>query len=344
MTAQDYVIEGTKIADIQVSTTYPIVSAWEFEFLKQEPVIRERLDACTIYLIVQRPLTYFDQVELRGRYLYFEIADGETPPLKCRLDLAAAEICGDDEAVEIEVQFFGAKPINQQPFRNVGAIRVFKPDGSFVLWWSPQKILYEMLVTGLQVEVADDGNPLSFLDFKVHYIGKAFSQKVWDRLTGHDKMQRILTLQGPVGGSPQARAPFEISLILLTVVGLSDVPEIPAYGFSIPPGVNAIKHKVDLDDDAAFEQFLLKPFVQLGDEALTKEVEAMLIHQFQPAENEVKFKNYPKIKGGMRSKGYSATSLTIERLPAFLYTEHHQIAPQVELVRSTTPSNRPADL
>lgn len=332
MSLQDNVIEGTKVADIQVSTTYPIVSAWEFEFLKQEAVIRERLDTCTIYLIVQRPLTYFDQVELIGTYLYFEIADGATSPLKCRLDLTAADICGDEEKIDIEVQFFGPKPINQQPFRDVGAIRVFKPDGSFVVWWSPQKILYEMLVNGLPVEVANDGNPLSFLDFKIHYIGKAFSQKVWDRLTGHEKMQRILTLQGPVGASPQARAPFEISLILLTVVGLSDMPEIPATGFSIPPGVKAIKHKVDLDDDTAFEQFLLKPFVELGDEALTKEVEAMLIHQFQPVENEIKFKHYPKIEGGMRSKGYSATSLTIERLPALLYTDHHHILPQVELI------------
>jgi len=342
MAAQDNIIEGTKVAEIQVSTTYPIVSAWEFEFLKQETVIRERLDDCTIYLIVQRPLTYFDQVELIGRYIYFEIADGATAPLKCRLDLAAAGICGDDETIDIEVQFFGAKPINQQPFRDVGAIKVFKPDGTFVVWWSPHKILYEMLVNGLQVEVAEDGNPLNFLDFKVHYIGKAFSQKVWARLTGHDKMQRILTMQGPVGASPQARAPFEISLILLTVVGLSDIPEIPAIGFSIPLGVKAIKHKVDLEDDAAFEQFLLKPFVELGDEALTKEVEAMLIHQFQPVENEVKFKHYPKIKGGMRSKGYSATSLTIERLPALLYTDHHHIAPHVELVRSTTPPKQPA--
>ena len=340
MTAQDNVIEGTKVADIQVSTTYPIVSAWEFEFLKQEAAIRERLDACTIYLIVQRPLTYFDQVELIGSYLYFEIADGATLPLKCRLNLAAADICGDDETIDIEVQFFGAKPSNQQPFRDVGAIRVFKPDGSFVVWWSPQKILYEMLVNGLQIEVTDDGNPLSFLDFKVHYIGKAFSQKVWDRLTGHDKMQRILTLQGPVGASPQARAPFEISLILLTVVGLSDMPEIPANGFSIPPGVKAIKHTVDLDDDAAFEQFFLKPFVELGDEALTKEVEAMLIHQFQPVENEVKFKHYPKIKGGMRSKGYSATCLTIERLPALLYTDYHQIAPHFEIGQCTTPAKQ----
>lgn len=329
MTAQGNIIEGIKVADIQISTTYPIVSAWEFEFLKQEAVIRERLDACTIYLIVQRPLTYFDQVKLIDSTLHFEIADGDTPPLRCQLDLVAANIIGDHEVFDIEMQFFGAKPVNQQPFREVGAIRVFKADGSFVVWWSPHKILYEMVVNGLPVQVADDGDPLSFLDFKVHYIGKAFSQKVWERLTGHDKMQRILTLQGPVGASPQARAPFEISLLLLTVVGLSDAQEIPAHGYSIPRGVKAIRHEIDLENDDALEQFLSKPFVELGDEALTNEVEAMLIHHFQPMENQIKFKHYPKIKGGMRSKGYSATSLTVERLPALLYTDHHRVEPHV---------------
>ena len=208
-------IEGTRVANIQIATSYPIVSSYEFEFLKMEKVVQERLDACTIYLIVQRPLTYFDNVELIDGYIYFEIADGESAPLRCRINLVVAGICAADEPVDIEMQFFAKNPGTAQPFRDVGAIKVFKEDGSFVLWWSPQKILYEMLVNELPVEIAENANPLAFLDFKVHYIGKSFSQKVWKRLTGHDKMQRILTLQGPVGASPEAKAPFEISLILL---------------------------------------------------------------------------------------------------------------------------------
>jgi hypothetical protein len=324
----DNIVEGTRVADIQVSTTYPIVSSYEFEFLKTEKVIRERLDGCTIYLIVQRPLTYFDKVELRGGYIYFEIADGENAALPCRVHPVGAGICEAGETVDIEMQFFSKVPSRSPPYRDVGAIKVFKEDGSFVVWWSPQKILYEMLVNGFPVEVAEDGNALSFLDFKVHYIGKAFSQKVWNRLTGHEKMQRILTLQGPIGASPEARAPFEISLILLSVVGLTDVPGINT-AFTIPPNVKPILHEVDLDDDDALYRFMQVPPVQLGDEALTKEVEAMLIHQFRPEENKVKFVAYPEIEGGMRSKGYSYTSLTIERLPALLYTDHHSIAPIV---------------
>lgn len=329
MARKSTIIEGTKVADIQIATSYPIVSAYEFEFLKVEEVFRQRLDDCTIYLIVQRPLTYFDKVELTDSYVYFEIVDGDNAPLPCRINLVAAGICVADEPVDIEMQFFSRNPGTAPPYRDVGAIKVFRKDGSFVVWWSPQKILYEMLVNGLAVEIAENANPLAFLDFKVHYIGRAFSQKVWKRLTGHDKMQRILTLQGPVGASPEARAPFEISLILLSVVGLTDVPEIGGMGVSIPAGVEPITHAIDLDDAEAVMRFMDEPLVPLGDRAMTTEVETMLISQFRPEENEIKYAAYPQVEGGMRSKGYSYTGLTIERLPALLYTDHHRIVPIV---------------
>lgn len=41
--ATDNIVEGVKVAQIYASTQYPIVSAYEFEFLKEEDVIRERL-------------------------------------------------------------------------------------------------------------------------------------------------------------------------------------------------------------------------------------------------------------------------------------------------------------
>lgn len=326
MATSGNVVDATKIADIQVSTTYPIVSAYEFEFLKAEATVRERLDGCTIYLVVQRPLTYFDKVELGEGCVTFEIVDGQSDPLACRIDLVSAGICAPGEPVDVEMSFFSGAPGKDAPFRNVGAIKVFKADGSFVVWWSPQKILYEMLVNGLPMEIAEGGDPLSFLDFKVHYIGRAFSQKVWKRLTGHEKMQRILTLHGPLGASPEARAPFEISLVLLGIDGLTEVPEVNAMGFTIPLGAAPIIHGLDLDDEEAVYRFMTEPFVEPGDEAMTREVEALLIHRFRPKENKITYDAYPDIEGGMRSKGYSYTSLTIGRLPALLHTDHYTLA------------------
>ncbi|ALJ13598.1 hypothetical protein ATM17_07870 [Sphingopyxis macrogoltabida] len=179
-----------------------------------------------------------------------------------------------------------------------------------------------MLVNNLIVEIADDGNPLTFLDFKVHYIGKSFSQKVWKRLTGHTKMQKILTVEREIGSSPDARSRFEISLIILRVAGLTDVPIVGAIDENPLVGPNPIVQMIDYSDEASFDRFLHQSPVQLGDECLTREVEALLINRFRPDHNEIKYSKYPNIAGGMRSNGYSQTGLTIERLPAILYTDY----------------------
>ena len=321
---------GVRFANIYASTVYPLVSAWEFEFLKMEDIIRERWNNCTIYMVVQRPLTYFDNVVIDDCYIHFEITDGEKPPLPCRINLVANDLCKPGEVVEISVEFFSNTPGQVQPLRNVGAFKIFREDGSFLVWWSPQKILYEMLVNDLEVEIAEGSNPFAFLDYKVHYIGKSFSQKVWDRLTGHEKMQRILTLEREIGASPEARAPFEISLIFLNLLGLDDVPMIGSFDGSPINGAKPIIHELDPSDPDALGDFMMNSPVKLGDEALTREVEAMLIHQFQPEYNEVKYNNYPNIKGGMRTMGYTDTHLALERLPAFLYSDRFSMVPIID--------------
>lgn len=54
----DETISAMRFAHVIASMTYPIVSAYEFDVLQEEKVIRERWNDSTIYLIVQRPLTY----------------------------------------------------------------------------------------------------------------------------------------------------------------------------------------------------------------------------------------------------------------------------------------------
>lgn len=328
---EETISQGVRFANIYASTVYPLVSAWEFEFLKAENIIRERWDNCTIYMMVQRPLTYFDKVVIEDSYIHFEITDGMKQPLPCRINLVANGLCEVGEVVDISVEFYSKTPGNEQPLRNVGALRIFRSDGTFVVWWSPQKILYEMIVNNLEVEIAEGRDLFAFSDYKVHYIGKSFSQKVWNRLTGHEKMQRILTIEQEVGVSPEARAPFEISLIFLNLLGLDDVPMVDSFDGTPIDGAKPIIHSFDFDDEEALWDFMTNSPVKLGDEALTREVEAMLIHQFRPEYNEIKFDNYPDIKGGMRSKGYTYTHLTLERLPAFLFTDHFSMVPVVDV-------------
>jgi len=321
-------IPAMRFACVRASMSYPIVSAFEFDFLQEEKVVRERWDASTIYLIVQRPLTYFDKVVIDDNYIWFEIADGDKPPMPCRINLVANDICQVGETVEIEVGFHSDESTRVQPLRNVGAFKLYRESGDFILWWSPQKLLYEMLVNDLKVEIADGSDPLAYLDFRVHYIGKSFSQKVWDRLTGHTKMQRILIREREVGRAPEARAPFEISLLILQITGLDDIPMIGGDADHPMGGPDPIVLTLDIEDDSC-ERFMADPPVQPGDEALTREVEAFLIHRFKPTYNEILFDNYPKIAGGMRSKDYSWTQVVLENLPVYLYTDHYALAPTI---------------
>lgn len=66
---------GIKNIEIAATTRYPIVSAYEYEFLKGEEELQRRMAGCTIYFILQRPLMYFNNVIQDGHTLRFDIVD-----------------------------------------------------------------------------------------------------------------------------------------------------------------------------------------------------------------------------------------------------------------------------
>jgi hypothetical protein len=300
------------------------VSAYEYEFLKVENEVRERTVGCTIYFIIQRPLTYFNNVKTGSGFLEFDIVDGTQSPLRCFFPLVESGILEQGEQAQIELGFYKKEPDRLEPYNDVAAIKIFRASGDFVVWYSPQKFLYEVIVNGLPGQFK--GDPFGFLDFTVHYIGKAFSQPIWERLTGHDKMQKILTMENSLSDK-STRAPFEISLLQLDVIGFDDHNVIGSFDFTVPNGVEPIIHAFgDSDDDKRFEEYWA-PHLKSDSPELTAEVEALLINLFKPSYNEVLFENYPNIIRGTRSAGYTHATLTIKQLPASLRTKHHAQKP-----------------
>ncbi len=65
---------GIKNIQILAQCAYPIVSAYEFEFLKTEAEVQALLKPCTLYLIAQRPLIYIQNLRSEDGLLLFEIA------------------------------------------------------------------------------------------------------------------------------------------------------------------------------------------------------------------------------------------------------------------------------
>jgi len=308
---------GIKNIEIVATTQYPIVSAYEYEFLKVEAEIQSRMSNCSIYFILQRPLIYFNEVTLGDACVFLDIVDTVHEPLHCKIDLPECGLSRQGEHVWIELQFYKKEPDLQPPYNDVAAFKIARDDGAFVVWESPQKLLYEAIANGMPVRF--DGNVNDYLTYHVHYIGQAFSQKVWSRLTGHHKMQKILTLQDTLA-SKNARAPFEITLLMLDIIGFDEVNLAFNYDFAVPAGVTPIVYDIGTEDGfAEFNRPRLEPRAQ----ELTSEAEAMLINMFKPSYNDVLFDRYPNISNGTRKAGYTHATLRIDKLPVILETEHH---------------------
>lgn len=191
---EEDVLEGAKAIKILASTRYPIVSAYEFEFLKEEAVIQERMNSCTLDLILQRPLTYMNNVR-SARWDLLRYRRRSSAPLHCHLPLIENGITSPGEVSELHVLFPKKDPDTELPWNDVAGFKIWREDGSFAVWYSPHKFLCEVLAGSLNATIA--GDPHRFLDFKVHYIGQAFRQKVWKRLTSHDKLRKLLTIEVP---------------------------------------------------------------------------------------------------------------------------------------------------
>jgi hypothetical protein len=312
---------GVKTIQIHAQTRYPIVSAFEFEFLKSEAEIQAILKPCTIYFILQRPLLYFRDVRMDNGEITFEITDDSTnAPLRCTFDPRLNGFGGSGEDLLIDIQFYKKVPDTEPPFNDVAALKILNLDKDFLGWFSPAKFLYEYLSGNLQADI--ESEIVEYLDYTVHYIGKSFSQDIWDRLTGHYKMQRILTLEEPMS-SKSTRAPFEIALMMLDIDGFDEANIFPFFDFALDPGIEPIVHEFRSDDDGRSFSEYYDPKLDPRAPELTSEVEGMLVSTFKPKYNEVLFDNYPHLSKGTRSAGYTQSRLLIERMPAILRTELH---------------------
>lgn len=297
---------------------YPIITAYEFEFLKEELEVKERIKNSTVYIIAQRPLLYMDNFIAEDGVITFEIQDSNgTPPLKCTL--LPSEIGLGDNDFLIHCMFYKDTPDTQFPYNFMAGFKILDKNEKFLVWYSPQKFIYEACINGLDAKIEGDLN--NYLDYKVHYIGKAFDQRVWDRLTGHEKFQKVLTLEKATDNKAYLNS-LEVSLMLV---------EIHMFHSGIFDTKKAVKERGSVSPKKFSRNTQTGEKFFSSDNAIgkqhTNELEAYLVNKFEPEYNETKFKTYPKIKTGMRTLGYSHTLFHFSGFPAILETNKHKAGP-----------------
>lgn len=318
-------LKGVKNINIQVRGSYPVVSAYEFEFLKEIPDIHQLWRESTIYLIVQRPLMYFNNLRIDDAGLVnFDISDMRgNVPLTGTLDPYSSGLAKDGENYSFSFHLYKGEAKGKKSVDYAAGFSIETESLEHLVSITPQKIIHLSDLNSPGYKIS--GNLNDYIDYRVHYVGKAFSQDIWSRLTGHGNMQSIFTKE-TVLDSVSNRNSFEISLILLEVVGFNEENIFPYQPWLLRSNVTPILHDLGSDDDVDSFINFYKPMVDFSSQELTNEVEAMLINKFDPDYNKIKFKNYPNIKNGTRSKGYSESSLVLECNPTTLETDKFKLS------------------
>ena len=280
----------------KLALAYAPISNYDFTIVKKEKIIQQVLNESMLYIIAQRAELTFENVDISKKdgILRFNIKKKDSEDLLiCQLSIHQ-ELLEQDQSkyVEIKCGFYDTEILNKTfPANGVDGFHFFDSSGKFLLWVSPDKFLYLYHHKLLQAEI--EGNLDLFTEYKVHYVGKATDQKVYDRLTGHNNLQKILSLEKPFhkGSLPT----HEIMLLLFKVK--------EALGFITAgdeEGISNLFEMVSANNSP-------------DDKVLSLDVEKALIKLLNPKYNDPKkrFGNYPKSTDGMFKYKFNAFSYQI---------------------------------
>lgn len=280
----------------QLELGYAPLTAYEFAVVKDDELIERALEKASLYVIGQRPVITFENVtpNTDEYFLDFEIHQKENPViLKCRLPLIQS-IVGSTDSDTIAVAFNFLDKRKEQstpPLNNIHGFSLAKHTengNEFLIWFSPEKLLQNWWKGIIECDI--EGDFKSFLKYKVHYVGKATKQSILKRLTGHEILQDILSLEQPVTdlqlpANEIVILPFEFqdNLLIQSFGPKSDIDDMVAalYGETYPE-----QERVFLDAEKA------------------------LIKAMQPEYNTEMFNNYPASKDGLYKDKFDAISYT----------------------------------
>lgn len=280
----------------QLELGYAPLTAFEFATMKDDPLVERALEKASLYAIGQRPVITFENVNPdESEYqLNFEIHQkGNTNVLKCKLPLIQKAVGSTNEDI-ISVAFnYLDKSIEQYstPFFNIhgfSLVQESEKERKFLIWFSPEKLLQNWWKGYIECEI--EGEFRSFLNYNIHYVGKATKQSILKRLTGHSTFQDILSLESSV-----TKKQLPANEITILCFEFKENIELRTFGpdSSIKNMVSALQGKNFPNQEKVF-----------------LDAEKALIKAMKPAYNKELFNNYPISKDGLYEDNYNAISYT----------------------------------
>jgi hypothetical protein len=274
--------------------SYPAMSVYEFEFLKEEKEVLEYWKSSSIYLICQRPVLYLDDITLNDGVISMKVKQRGSDK-EMIVELAIDEGHRYSRAGKnmfVDINFYDKVPTIKPPYKNAAGIKLLDEKGQFIVWLTPERLFYEHIKNGLELNIQGDLH--DFITYNVHYIGQAQNQGIWERLTRHEKLSKVLAVEHPfIDGE---FSPYELSLIFLRLDGVTGTNML-----SINPKEYS---QVDKMTENEISEFVPKTIDEIRANIIN-DFEAYFINFLEPKYNKTLFKNYPEIKNGLKSVGYT---------------------------------------
>jgi len=280
----------------QLELAYAPLTAYEFAIVKDDKLIERALEKASLYIIGQRPVITFENFipDTSIYQLNFEIHQRNNPNiLKCKLPFDQ-KVFGlmEDNVVDVAFNYLD-KSIKQEnyPLQNIhgfSLVRHKKEGKEFIIWFSPEKLLQNWWKGSIDCRIKGDWQ--SFIQYKVHYVGKATKQSILRRLTGHSTFQDILSLESPV-----TEKQLPANEIVILPFEFQNNLQIQSFGDGV-------------DTKEMVAAFLGENYPQ--QEKVFLDAEKALIKAMQPAYNKEMFNSYPVSKDGLYNDNYDAISYT----------------------------------
>lgn len=280
----------------QLELAYAPLTAYEFAITKNDIFIEKALENASLYIIAQRPVLTFENVYVdeNSYTLNFEIHQkGNSNIIKGKLPLIQKVVdSNENDTIAVAFNYLGKSEVdNTFPLKNIHGFslaQVLEYETKFLIWFSPEKLLQNWWKGN--IECVLEGDFRSFTIYKVHYVGKATKQSILKRLTGHNTLQDILSLESPV-----TEKQLPANEIVIMPFKFKDNLQFQVFGkeSNIESMVSSLKGENYPEQEKVF-----------------LDAEKALIKAMQPQYNKELFNGYPKSTDGLYNDKYHTISYT----------------------------------
>lgn len=267
------------VLNCSLNLVYPPISNQEGVWFWEDKEVREYVKPSKLYMLVHRKELKFLDVDLKeipNGIFRFRISMGEYNSSYFSYQFTNSlamliEECGTLKIEEGEKLF-----------------RIKKAETGDVLYWAtPDKILYDGITQNIVLESEDSADIELFQKFDLLYVGISKNNDSFSRLFEKAHHGRLNILSNEKTKDKSSRMTDELMILLFEVTWFN---------------INVLDNIDDID-----ELFLYTD----DEQAIVADAEKAFVSMLASKYNEVKFRQYPKGKDGLFSKGLQGYSYSI---------------------------------